>query len=85
MKLTIKDIQRHRNGICGAPFHAITFHNPEAGPMFAVVFEQKDHVAVFQLDKLAAREIRFGVNSWRGDKYESFLRGAINLHEEMEG
>lgn len=85
MKLEIINIQRHRNGICGAPFHAITFRDPDAGRMFAVVFEQPHHVAVFQLDKLAAGDIRFGVNSWRGDQYEPFLRGAINLVEEMEG
>ncbi len=85
MKFEIKNIERHRNGIFGAPFHAVTFHDPEVGRMFAAVFEQPNHVAVFQLDKLAAGEIGFGVNSWRGDRYEPFLRGAIDLQEEMEG
>lgn len=85
MKLRIDSIQRHRNGISGAPFHAVTFRHHEQGPMVAVVFEQPHHVAVLQLDKLAAGDIAFGSNSWRGDQFEPFLRSAINLREEMEG
>lgn len=85
MKLSITEIQRHRNGISGAPFHAVTFRDPENGPMFAVVFDQPHHVAVFQLDKLSAGDIVFGSNSWRGDQFEPFLRNAIALVEEMEG
>ena len=52
---------------------------------YAVVFEAEHHVAVFNLDKLALGNITFGDNSWRGDRYEPQLRGAITLWEEMEG
>jgi hypothetical protein len=78
MKLNITSMQHHRNGISGASFHAVTFRDREHGPMFAVVFEQPYHVAVFQLDKLAKGDIEFGSNSWRGDEFEPGLRRAIH-------
>ncbi len=77
MKLTIENIQYHRNGISGAPFHVILFRDPDEGRMLGVVFDQAYHVAVFNLDKLAVGNIAFGVNSWRGDRYEPTLRRAI--------
>ena len=85
MKLHIENIQRHRNGISGAPFHVLLFRDPDGGRMLGIVFEQEYHVAVFNLDKLALGNIVFGVNSWRGDHYEPHLRNAITLLEEMEG
>lgn len=81
MKLIVNVISRHRNGICGEPFHAILFRDPDEGPMLGVVFEHPYHVAVFNLDKLALGNIAFGVNSWRGDRYEPHLRAAIRNHE----
>jgi hypothetical protein len=62
-KLAVKALQYHRNGINGAPFHAVVFHDPEVGLMIGVVFEQSQHVAVFKLDLLADGVITFGVNS----------------------
>ena len=85
MKLHIENIQRHRNGVCGAPFYVLTFRDPDQGRMVGIVFDAEHHVAVFNLDKLALGNIAFGVNSWRGDRYEPHLRGAITLLEEMEG
>lgn len=82
MKLQIENVQLHRNGISGAPFHALIFRDPDEGRMLGIVFEQKHHVAVFNLDKLALGNIAFGVNSWRGDRYEPHLRMAI---EQMTG
>lgn len=81
MQLTIENIQHHRNGVCGAPFHVLIFRDPDEGRMVGVVFEQACHVAVFNLDKLAAGDIAFCVNSWRGDRYEPHLRKAIRLRE----
>ena len=49
--------------------------------MLGVVFQQEYHVAVFNLDKLALGNIAFGVNSWRGDHYEPYLRKAIVEHQ----
>ena len=77
MKLQIENIQYHRNGICGAPFHVLIFRDPDEGRMVGIVFDQEHHVAVFNLDKLAIGNIAFGVNSWRGDRYEPSLRKAI--------
>jgi hypothetical protein len=85
MKLLIENIELHRNGISGAPFHVMIFRDPDEGRMVGIVFEQAHHVAVFNLDKLAIGNIAFGVNSWRGDRYEWSLRNAITLFQEMEG
>jgi hypothetical protein len=77
MQLVIENIQYHRNGVCGAPFHVLVFRDPDEGRMVGIVFDQEYHVAVFNLDKLAIGNIAFGVNSWRGDRYEPHLRKAI--------
>jgi hypothetical protein len=85
MKLRIENIQHHRNGISGAPFQALIFRDPEAGRMLGIVFDERHHVAVFNLDKLALGNIAFGENSWRGDQYELHLRKAIaNRHRNCE-
>ena len=81
MKLRIENIQHHRNGISGAPFHVLIFRDPDEGRMLGIVFQQEHHVAVFNLDKLAIGNIAFGVNSWRGDQYEPHLRKAIIDHQ----
>lgn len=85
MKLLIEDIQRHRNGVCGAPFTVLLFRDPDVGRMVGIVFDQQYHVAVFSLDKLALGNIAFGINSWRGDRYEPYLRSAIALADKMGG
>ena len=77
MKLLIDHIAYHRNGICGAPFYPVIFRDPDEGRMLGVVFDADHHVAVFNLDKLALGNVAFGVNSWRGDRYEPHLRRAI--------
>lgn len=82
MKLTVEQIDFHRNGVCGAPFHVLIFNDPDYGRMLGVVFGQQAHVAAFNLDKLAQGNITFGENSWRGDHYESFLRNAIRVSDE---
>lgn len=50
--------------------------------MLGIVFEQKYHVAVFNLDKLALGNIAFGENSFRGDQYEPYLRKAITTLDQ---
>lgn len=84
MKLHIENIQRHRNGVCGAPFHVLIFCDPDEGRMVGIVFDEEHYVAVFHLDKLAAGNIAFGNNSWRGDRYEPHLRMAIARWQEAE-
>jgi hypothetical protein len=77
MTLTIERIEFHRNGICGAPFHAVLFHDAEAGRMVGIAFDEPYHVAALNIDKLFLGDIEFGSNSWRGDRYEPMLRAAI--------
>ena len=77
MNLQIQQIQHHRNGISGAPFAVILFRDPAEGDMLGVVFDARYHVAVFNLSKLALGNIAFGVNSWRADRYEPYLRALL--------
>jgi hypothetical protein len=80
MKLKrIIHIEHHRNGIAGAPFHAVLFEDrgEDASRKLGVVFDAPGHVAVLDVAKLAAGDIAFRCNSWRGDRYEPMLRMAI--------
>ena len=77
MKINIFAIDHHRNGICGAPFDAVLFHDGESRKL-AILFEEKGHCAVLDEVKLFEGDIAFGSNSWRGDVYEPHLRHAIN-------
>jgi hypothetical protein len=82
MKTNIITIARHRNGICGEPFQVALFEDnpgPEASRKVGIVFDQAHHCAVLDITKLAAGDIAFGSNSWRGDVYEPHLRNAIEI------
>ena len=81
MNLQIIAFTHHRNGICGAPFAVILFEDtgPEGSRKVAIVFEQEAPCAVLDVDKLAAGDIAFGSNSWRGDHFEASLRKAIRI------
>lgn len=92
MKIKVLNIDHHRNGIDGAPFHAVVFRErgSEASPKLGVVFEAPGHVAVFNIAKLAEADVKFGSNSWRGDAYEPALRQAVadfrrSRREESDG
>ena len=80
MKLRIITIAQHRNGICGAPFDVVLFQDagPKSGRKAAILFPEEYHCAVLDVAKLAAGDIAFGSNSWRGDHYEPHLRKAVN-------
>ncbi len=80
MKLTIIAIAQHRNGICGAPFDVALFKDagPEGSRKAAILFPEEGRCAVLDVAKLAAGDIAFGSNSWRGDHYEPQLREAVN-------
>lgn len=75
----IIEIHRHRNGICGAPFHVVTFIDTGTPQSTKVgfVFAAAHHVAVMDLNRLTFGNIAFGANSWRGDVFEPELRAAI--------
>jgi len=86
MKLKIIDIASHRNGICGAPFHVVLFDDQgtEGSRKVAVLFDEPYHCAVFDVAKLAAGDIAFGSNSFRGDNYEPHLRKVVEKREPAD-
>ena len=76
--IKIRDIQWHRNGISGVGFYAILFNDPAQGDMVATLFDEKGYCTVLRVPDLSDPEkgVKFGINSWRGDYYESTLRKA---------
>ena len=90
--IQVHDVAYHRNGVCGEGFYAITFSDPDVGAMVAIVFsyvptcdreseqDRACRVAVLSLGKLAEGNIRFGENSWRGDRYADDLYRAIDKY-----
>jgi hypothetical protein len=89
-RISARAIDYHRNGIAGAPFHAVLFdedkraHPDDQGRKVAIVFEQPWHTAVLDIARLAGGDIAFGSNSWRGDEYEPHLRRAIGRQATAE-
>jgi hypothetical protein len=83
MNLRVFNINYHRNGIAGAPFHAVVFRDRgvEGSRKVAILFEAPQHCAVLDVDKLNQGDTAFGSNSWRGDQYEPHLRKAIAKHQ----
>jgi hypothetical protein len=89
-RIHVRAIDFHRNGVGGAPFHVAIFdedggtHPEDRGRKVGIVFEQPDHCAVLDIARLAAGDIAFGSNSWRGDEYEPHLRKAIKKFNQPE-
>lgn len=78
MKLKIIQTDRHRNGVAGTPFEVVLFKVArEQGRKVAILFDEPGNCAVLDVNLLAAGDIAFGSNSWRGDEYEPALRAAI--------
>ena len=61
MKLTILNIDYHRNGICGAPFAVVLFEDggPEGSRKIGILFDEPYHCAFLDVAKLAAGDIAF--------------------------
>lgn len=88
-KIKIVAIDHHRNGIGGAPFYAVIFTaedylGEKDVRLIASVFEERGHVAVFDVDLLSEGTVAFAENSWRGDFFEEALRKAIRIHEHEQ-
>jgi len=83
MKLTLIASAHHRNGVAGASFDIAIFkeRNRAASRKLAILFDEPGHCAVLDIGLLAAGDIAFGSNSWRGDDYEPYLRAAIKQHQ----
>ena len=77
MKIEVKAIHYHRNGICGTPFYAVDFYfiDEEGAKHFltATLFKARRDCAV----------LTRGDSSycWRGDNFEDALREAVNQFE----
>lgn len=84
VRINIVDRAYHRNGICGAPFHVVLFDDveDENTRKVGIIFKEPHHCAVLDIAKLAEGKIAFGVNSYRGDFFESALRLALNTPTE---
>lgn len=79
-------IGHHRNGVGGAPFDVVLFEDrgEEGSRKVAVLFDDTGHCAVLDVAKLAAGDVAFGSNSWRGDWYEERLRKAVRDHHKSQ-
>ncbi len=79
MNLKIIDISHHRNGVSGTSFDVVLFKDRgrQGSRKVAILFPEEGHCAVLDVAKLAAGDIAFGSNSWRGDDYEPDLMDAI--------
>ena len=77
--LKVIEIARHRNGVGGWPFDVVLFEDggEHGSRKVAIVFDEPGRCAVLDVGKLAAGDVRFGENSWRGDVYERALREVI--------
>ncbi len=80
MNLTIQDVSFHRNGIGGMGFYVVLFRdNEEKEDMIAALFDETGYCAVFAIDELVKKNIKFAHgNSWRGDVYAGELRPLVN-------
>lgn len=56
VRIRVRGIDRHRNGISGAPFWAVLFGDEEGHELFAVVFDEPRSVAVIGVALLGPRE-----------------------------
>ena len=87
-KLKLVKIACHRNGVSGIGFWVVIFKRTDVydmeQTMLGIKFdnEKEIYTAVFDLDLLAQRNIAFGENSWRGDKYDEAISKWIKVEEE---
>lgn len=81
MNAKVRSIAFHRNGVGGLPFSVVLFDDEECGRMVGIVFGEPMTTAVLNIDLLSDSNIAFGENSWRGDRWDEFLRSAIAERE----
>ena len=79
--ISLGEIEYMRNGSSGAGFFAVRFLGATQGkkpttPMFAVVFDAPEHVAVFELNPDGSL-YPLPINKWRAESFEGPLRRAI--------
>lgn len=75
----------HRNGISGDPFWVHLFVDEDGSRKVCIDFGDQVGqcpVAVLDVARLDANDIRFGSNSWRGDNYVADARKWQQAAEE---
>jgi len=93
--LEIMDVAHHRNGVGGTPIRVVLFHDPEISKnMVAIQMHDGEEdgkevyggkwcmTGVLSLSRLAAGDIKFGSNSWRGDDYQDRIAAALEKRGE---
>ena len=70
--ITVVSTSHHRNGISGDPFDVHLFKDD--GKLMLGVDFGNSAFAALEVSKLAAGDIAFGSNSWRGDCYADEVR-----------
>lgn len=88
MAIEIRDVAYHRNGVVGLPFYVVLFNDTDAG-----MFNQ---VATIDEDGEDCRVINAGLvvtaseigtrhmNKWRGDRYLSQIKEAMQEHRHSD-
>ena len=80
-----KSIAHHRNGVCGVPFHVCLFKDGK-DLMLGIKFNNDNtrdiYTAVFNVAKLAAGDIEFASNSYRGDMFDGAIKGWIKAYND---
>ena len=74
-KIKLVSTSHHRNGVCGDPFQVSIFK--EGKETFVALDFGGSAFGMLQIDKLAAGDIAFGSNSWRGDHYVDEVRQLV--------
>lgn len=82
----VMEVAHHRNGVSGEPYHAVRFRSSDQAnlELVAVVFDRPGAVAVLDgglLSGLNATVKEFGMNAFRGDRFEKELRAVIAGYE----
>ena len=90
----IESFERHRNGICGYPFHVGLITDEDGSRKVFVHFEetereveehgcQNPRTAILDIAKLEDGVIDFGINSYRGDHYTDKIEAHIKSEDSV--
>lgn len=81
MKITVRQIAHHRNGVAGEGFYIVLFSwrdGRKLRSMMATVFDKPGHIAILDVNETQKGNVAFACgNSWRGDDFEADIRFAI--------
>jgi hypothetical protein len=84
VKITVRDVKYHRNGVMGVGFHAVRF-KAEGRELLAVVFTDDDKPARFYAVISLDDEGKPAINErWRGDVSIDALEQAIRAADVEE-